>query len=92
MTELKEVVWSLSCHMRLSSPWSRVELEEGILERVVQLHDGGLVAAAVAVVGRGEDSDHVAVVAPVVALHHQLMGAGHQRQAWGWKERLEEEA
>ena len=64
----------------LCSPWRGVKLQEGVLEGVVQLHDGGLVAAAVAVVGGGEDGDHVAVVGPVVALHHQLVGAGHQGQ------------
>ena len=35
-----------------------------------------LVAAAVAVVGCGEDGDDVPVVGPVVALHHQLVGPG----------------
>ena len=64
----------------LCSPWRGVKLQEGVLEGVVQLHDGGLVAAPVAVVGGGEDGDHVAVVGPVVALHHQLVGAGHQGQ------------
>ena len=56
---LKEIVRSLSCDVRLAPPWRRVELEEGILERVVQLHDGGLVAAAVAVVRGGEDRNNV---------------------------------
>lgn len=47
----------------------------------VDLHDGGLVAAAVAVVGRAEDGDHVLLVRPVVALHDQLVGPRHERQA-----------
>ncbi len=61
---------------------------QGVFERVVELHDGGLVAAAVAVVGGREDGDDVAVVAPVVPLHHQLVGARHQRQPVRVVERL----
>ena len=74
---------SKNVHICLQSvpPRCRVKLEEGVFEGVVQLHDGGLVAAAVAVVGGGEDGDHVAVVGPVVALHHQLMSPTHQGQA-----------
>ena len=37
-----------------------------------------LVAAAVAIVGGGEDGHNVPVVGPVVAFHHQLMGPGTQ--------------
>jgi len=66
--------------MRLSSPRCRVKLEEGVFEGVVQLHDGGLVPAPVAVVGGGEDGDDVPVVRPVVTLHHQLMGSADQGQ------------
>ena len=62
-------------------PWRGVKLQEGVLQGVVQLHDAGLVAAPVAVVGGGEDGDHVPIVTPVVALHHQLMGPAHQGQA-----------
>ena len=67
--------------MRLPASWGRIELQEGILEGVVKLHDGSLVSTAVAVVGGGEDGDHVPIVTPVVALHHQLMGPAHQGQA-----------
>ena len=62
-------------------PWRGVKLQEGVLQGVIQLHDAGLVAAPVAIVGGGEDGDHVPVVTPVVALHHQLMGPAHQGQA-----------
>ena len=58
----------------------RVELKEIIFHELVDLHDGGLVTAAVAVVGRGEDRDDVALVRPVVSVHDQLMGAGDARQ------------
>ena len=62
-------------------PWRGVKLQEGVLQGVIQLHDAGLIAAPVAVVGGGEDGDHVPIVTPVVALHHQLMGPAHQGQA-----------
>ena len=51
-----------------------------VVEAVVELHDGGLVAAAVAVVWRAEDGHDVLLVRPVVALHHQLVRARHERQ------------
>jgi len=49
---LQEVVRSATCHMRLASPGSRVELYEVVFEVLVHLQDGSLVAAAVAVIGR----------------------------------------
>lgn len=42
----------------------------------------------VAVVGGREDGDHVLLVAPVVALHHKLVRARHQREAIGVVELL----
>ena len=41
---------------------------QGVLEAIVQLHEGSLVATAVAVVGSTEDGHHVLLMAPVVAL------------------------
>ena len=64
----------------IHQPWSWVKLQERVLESIIQLHDGGLVAASVAVVGSGEDGDHVPVVGPVVSLHHQLVGPRYQGQ------------
>ena len=32
-----------------------------------------LIAAAVAIVGGGEDGHHISIMRPVVALHHQLV-------------------
>lgn len=58
----------------------RVKLEEVILHELVDLHDGGFVAAPVAVIGRREDSNDVALVRPVVSIHDQLMGASDARQ------------
>ena len=46
----------------------------------VDLHNRGLVAASVAVVGCREDCDDVAVMRPVVTIHYQLMGTGNQFQ------------
>lgn len=46
------------------------------------------IGVPVAVVGRGEDGDDVAVVAPVVALHDELMRARHQREPVAVVERL----
>ena len=45
------------------------------------LATAGAHTAAVAVVGRREDGDHILVVRPVVALHHQLVRARDQVQA-----------
>ena len=59
-------------------PWGWVKLQERVLESVIQLHDGGLVAASVAVVGRGEDGDDVPVVGPVVPLHYELVSPGRR--------------
>ena len=43
-------------------PWRRVKLEEGVFESIVQLHDRGLIAAAVAVVWSREDGDDIPVM------------------------------
>ena len=66
--------------MQSDPPRCRVKLEEGVFEGVVQLHDGGLVPAPVAVVGGREDGDDVPVVRPVVALHHELVSSANQGQ------------
>lgn len=58
----------------------RVELQERILHELIDFHDGSFVTAAVAVVGRREDGDDVAVVRPIVAIHDELMGSGDQLQ------------
>ncbi len=77
---LQEVVRGAARDMRLAPSRCRVELEERVLQVLVDLHDGRLVATAVAVVGSAEDGDYVLVVAPVVPVHHQLMCARHKRQ------------
>jgi hypothetical protein len=54
--------------MGFSSSWSWIELQEGILEGIIKLHDSCLVATAVAVVRCTEDGHYILVVTPVVAL------------------------
>ena len=51
-----------------------------ILHELINLHDCGLVAATVTVIGSGEDSDNVTLVCPVVSIHDQLMCAGNTCQ------------
>lgn len=48
---------------------------------LINLHDRCLVTASVAVVWRREDGDNIAVLGPIVTLHHQLMSSSHQCQA-----------
>ena len=60
--------------------WRWVELEEGVFQVLVDLHDGRFVSASVAVVGRREDGHYVSLLAPVVAVHDQLVGPGDELQ------------
>ena len=85
---LEEVVGCLSGDVWFSATRGRIKLEEGVLQGIIQLHDGSLVAAAVAVVGGGEDGHNVPVVGPVVAFHHQLMGPGDKSESIGMVECL----
>jgi hypothetical protein len=50
---------------------------------LVNLHDGGLVAAAVAVIGRGKDCHNIIRVSWAVPLHHKLMRSRDQVQLVG---------
>lgn len=52
-----------------------------LLHLLIDLHHGGLVAAAIAVVRRGEDGHDIVVLTPVVTLHHELMSACDEREA-----------
>lgn len=53
------------------------------VQLLVDLHDGCLVATAVAVVGCTKDRDNIVVVGPVVALHDQLVGSRNELEAIG---------
>ena len=44
-----------------------------LVDRVVHLHDSGLVPTPVAVVGCRENGDDTPIVLPLVAFHDQLM-------------------
>ncbi len=45
-------------------------LKEGVFQRVVQFHDGRLVAAAITIVGGRENRDHVPEEDEKLALNH----------------------
>jgi len=64
-------------------PRRRVELQEVEFHKFVNFHDCGFVTATVAVVGRGEDRDHIALVRPVIAVHDELMGSCDTYQVVG---------
>ena len=49
-----------------------VGYSQSVLEAVVQLHYGSLVATAIAVVGGAEYGDHIAFVTPVIALGRRV--------------------
>ena len=55
---------------------------------LVNLHDGGLITASVAVVRCAEDGHHISILAPIVALHDELMRSRDQCQAIIVVERL----
>lgn len=47
---------------------------------LVDLHDSSLIAAAVTVIRRAKNGNHIPILTPIVALHHQLMSSCNQRQ------------
>ena len=67
---------------------SRIKLQEGVLHELIDFHNGSLVAASVAVVGSREHCDHIALVSPVVAVHHKLVSTGYQFESIGMVELL----
>lgn len=78
---LEKVIGRSAGNVRLAALGCRVKLQKGVVEGVIEFHYGRLVATAVAVVGRRKDGHDIVVVAPVEALHYELMGAGDERQA-----------
>lgn len=52
-----------------------------VFQVLINFHDGSLVSAPIAVVGRAEDGNNIAILTPVVALHDQLMSSRDQGQA-----------
>lgn len=88
VSSLEEVIGGSSGDVRFTAARSRIELKEGVFQRVVQFHDGRLISAAITIVGGGENRHHVPVVAPVVSFHDELVSSGHQGQAVGVVEGL----
>jgi hypothetical protein len=80
---LEEVVGATARDVGLSSSRGRIELQEGMFHVLIELHDGSLIAAAVAVVGRREDGNDALFVAPIIALHDELMGSGDEGESVG---------
>jgi hypothetical protein len=54
-----------------------------MLHAFVELHNGSLVTAAVAVVGGGENCDDRLIMRPVITLHNELVRTRDQCQAVG---------
>lgn len=70
---LQEVVGNPPTDQRLSRPRRRVELQKGILEVLVDLHDGSLITTSITVVGSREDGDDVPLLGPVETVHDELV-------------------
>lgn len=48
---LEEVVWCSAGHHRLTGTRARIELKEGVLQMLINLHDRCLITTSVAVIG-----------------------------------------
>lgn len=83
MDSLQEVVGGSARDVGLSSARRWVELQERVFESVVKLHDGRLVATAIAIIWSTKYCHNIPFMAPVVALHNKLMCTGHQRESVG---------
>ena len=81
----QEVLWRGALGLRAPRLLRRrLEHLKVFVEVLVQLEDGRDVAAAVAVVGRAPHRDQLVVEHPLVAVHHQLVGAGDEGHLWRW--------
>ena len=78
----QEIIRSPSVYAWFTSPWGWVELQERRfgLVIVIHLHDGGLIAAPIAVIRCAEYGNDVLVVTPIVSLHYELVRPRHERQ------------
>lgn len=85
---LEEIVGCSSRNVGFTAPGSRVELQEGVLQCVVQFHYGCLVSTAVTVIWSREYCYHISVVTPIVSLHDELMCARDESKSVGVIERL----
>ncbi len=55
-------------------------MQEGVLHKLVNLHNGGFIPATVTIVGRREDRNYVSLMRPVIAVHHKLMSTRNKFQ------------
>lgn len=78
--ESEEVIWRLFYDLLLATPRVRVELQVILVQVLVELEEGGLVVAAVAVVGRAEDRADIVIMLELVSLVHELVGPRHHLQ------------
>lgn len=70
---LQEIIRSPPRNMWFTSSRCWVKLEEWVFQCIIQFHNSSLISTAVAVVWSREDSDHIAIMTPVVSLHNKLM-------------------
>ena len=60
--------------MRFTSSRSRVEYQEIVVHLFVYFHNTCLIAASIAIVGRGEDGYYLLFMTPIITCHNKLMG------------------
>ena len=73
----QEVVGGSACDMWLSTAWCRVKHQEIVIHLFVDFHYSSLISTSIAVVWRWKDRHDLLLMAPIIASHDKLMGAGH---------------
>lgn len=76
---LYEIIWSSPGNHGLSSPRARVKLQKVVFQVLIDLHDGCLVTAPVAVIGGRKESHYIPILTPVIPLHYQLVRPCYER-------------
>ena len=76
----QEVVGGSACDMRLTTTWRWVKHQEIVIHLFVDFHYSSLVATPITVVWRWKDRHNLLLMAPIIASHHELMGASHRLQ------------
>ena len=77
----EKIVRRALTYIGLSLTRCRVKLQESVLHEFVYLHDGCLITASITVVWCREYCNNVALMSPVVSVHHKLMGTWDQLEA-----------
>ena len=75
---LQEVVRSAARDVGFASAGSRIKLEEGIFEMLIDFHDSCLVTASVAVVRSREDGNDILLMDPTITLDNKLVRTSDQ--------------